>query len=342
MTDTIGKHTVSMYFVDSAVRHLSLAARDRVLVQAGIPVQLLDVASARVPATAFSSLWLSVARELDDEFFGLDRRAMKVGSFALVAQAAITCKNLGQAAKRVLRAFRVFLDDISAELVLEGQDAGIHISNHIEDDADRRFADETLLILVHGLLCWLCGQRIPLNRVCFSHARSSIAREYALMYCDQLSFGAERTCMYFDAELLQSPVVQNSESLGLFLRTAPQSVFLKYRNEQSWTAQVRQRLRMSVDGPAGWPIFDELAAQLGTTVTTLRRRLHGEGISYQLIKDSLRNDLAVDYLCNTALSIEDIGPALGFHDASAFHRAFKRWNSIQPGEYRRQMENCSP
>src|SRR5438094_7608171 len=83
-------------------------------------------------------------------------------------------------------------------------------------------------------------------------------------------------------------------TLQQFLRTAPQSVFLKYRNEDSWSARLRRRLRGSVQESDTWPVFEDLAAELGTTAITLRRRLEREGTSYQAIKDQLRSDVAID------------------------------------------------
>jgi AraC-like DNA-binding protein len=342
MTDPIEKHTVSMYFVTAAVAHLPAAGRQRALAAAGIPPQLLEQPSARVPATAFSALWLAVARELDDEFFGLDRRRMKVGSFALICQAVLSCPDLERALKRMLRGFSLFLDDVAAELQLEGGAAVVRVDNRIADAADRRFADETLLILLHGLMCWLAGRRIPLTQVAFTHARPPYANEYALMYSDELAFGAAQTAMRFEAGALASPVVQTATTLQRFLRTAPQSVFLKYRNEDSWTAQVRRRLRGSVGEAEDWPRFEELAAELGTTATTLRRRLEREGTSYQAVKDRMRSDTAIDLLCNGSLSVDEVGARIGFQDASAFHRAFKRWNGVQPGEYRRRRLSEEP
>jgi AraC-like DNA-binding protein len=336
MTESIEKHTVSMHFVTAAVAHLSAAAKERALAAAGIPSQLLEQPNARVPANAYSALWLAVARELDDEFFGLDRRRMKVGSFALICQAAISCADTDRALKRILRGFAVFLDDIAGELHLEESDAVVRIRNAIPEADDRRFADETLLILIHGLMCWLAGRRIPLTRVTFTHARPDYAREYSLMYCDEITFGAPQTTMRFDGRALSAPVVQNAVTLQHFLRTAPQSVFLKYRNEDSWAAQLRRRLRGSVGDAESWPVFEDLATELGTTATTLRRRLDREGTSYQSIKDQLRSDVAIDYLCNSSLSVDEIAARVGFQDASAFHRAFKRWNGVQPGEYRKR------
>lgn len=337
MTDSAEKHTVSMHFVTAAVTHLSAAAKVRALAAAGIPAHLLEQHSARVPANTYSALWLAAARELDDEFFGLDRRAMKVGSFALVCQAVVSCENIDRALKRMLRAFALFLDDVRGDLGLEGDHAVIRIANTVHAEDDRRFADETLLVLVHGLMCWLAGRRISLTHVSFKHARPPYAREYGLMFCDDVSFDAPHTTMQFEGSALLLPVVQNTVSLQQFLRTAPQSVFLKYRNEESWTAQLRRRLRDSVGDAESWPVFEDLAAEQGTTATTLRRRLEREGTSYQAVKDQLRSDVAIDLLCNSALTVEEIAARVGFQDASAFHRAFKRWTGVQPGEYRRRQ-----
>lgn len=335
MAEPIEKDTVSMYFVRAAVSHLTPQQRVRSLAVAGIPAELLDSGTARVPAGAFSTLWLAVARELDDEFFGLDRRAMKVGSFALLCQAVLGCANLDRALRRMLRGFSLFLDDIDGELMLDDGQATVRIVNRIAAPDDRRFADEAFLVLMHGLMCWLAGRRIVLRGVDFAHPRPSHAREYTRMYSEHLRFDAAYTAMRFDAQVLTAPVVQDAAALKEFLRTAPQSVFLKYKNEDSWTARLRRRLRGCASGEA-WPLFEAVAAELGSTPTTLRRRLEAEGTSYQDIKDQLRSDLAIDLLCHSALSVDEVGARLGFQDASAFHRAFKRWSGLQPGQYRQR------
>lgn len=337
MTESQEKHTVSMHFVNAAVSHLAADGRARALATAGIRPQLLDAPNARVPATAYSALWLAVARELGDEFFGLDSRAMKVGSFALICQAVLSCDGLEHALKRMLRAFALLLDDIQAELSLANEEAVIRITNRIQDKGDRRFAEETLLVLLHGSMCWLAGRRISITRILFAHERPEYAKEYSLMYSDNIGFSAGQTSMHFSAQVLALPIVQTAATLQQFLRTAPQSVFLKYRNEESWTARIRHKLRLGMADVIAWPVFEQMAEQLGTTAATLRRRLNEEGTSYQSIKDELRSDCAIDYLCNGDLSVDEIAIRLGFQDASAFHRAFRRWNGIQPGEYRRRQ-----
>jgi AraC-like DNA-binding protein len=330
------KHTVSMHFVRAAVAGLFHEARARVLASAGIPADLLATSQARVPAESFSALWLAVNEELDDEFFGLDRRRMKCGSFGLLCRAVLHGGTLERALRRMLRGFAVFLDDVRADLSIEGRDAVVSVTNQIEDADARRFADETLLVMVHGLMCWLAGRRIPLTIAEFAFARPSYAQEYRVMYSQSLRFKVERTAIRFDARLLALPLVQTEATLKKFLRTAPQSVFLKYRNEDGWTARLRRRLRGSI-GFAQWPRLEDVAREFHVAPTTLRRRLDAEGTSYQAIKDDLRRDAAVHHLCDTRLSVAEIAATLGFQETSAFHRAFKRWSGVRPGEYRRRQ-----
>jgi AraC-like DNA-binding protein len=330
------KHTVSMHFVRAAVAGLDADARARVLASADIPADLVASPGARVPAESFSALWLACNRELDDEFFGLDRRRMKCGSFALLCHAVLHAETLDRALRRMLRGFAVFLDDVHAELRVEGRDAVVAVTNRIADAPARRFADETFLVMVHGLMCWLAGRRIPLTIAEFAHPRPPYAQEYTVMYSQRLRFDAERTAIRFDAQLLDLPIAQDAASLKKFLRTAPQSVFLKYKNEDSWTARLRRRLRRSI-GQAEWPRLEDVAREFHVAPTTLRRRLDAEGTSYQGIKDELRRDAAVHHLCGTRLTVAEIAATLGFQETSAFHRAFKRWSGVQPGEYRRRQ-----
>lgn len=331
------RDTVSVYFVNAALRKLAPPARERLLQALDIPASWLALPGARVPAATFSALWLAVARELDDEFFGLDARRMKVGSFALLCQAVLGCSNLDRAVRRMLRGFALFLDQVQATLWLEPATgrAQLRLNNTLPDADDRLFADETLLVLLHGLMCWLVGQRIAVQALHLAHARPAHAVEYTRMFSPVLVFEAPQTCLCFDAAVLAAPLVQTPASLLQFLRHAPQSVFLKYKNEDSWTARVQRRLRSALLAQQPWPPLEAMAQALGSTPTTFRRRLEAEGSSYQQIKDQLRSDWAIDQLCHSSLSLDELAATLGFHDASAFHRAFRRWNGLSPGAYRR-------
>src|SRR3546814_11296869 len=88
--------------------------------------------------------------------------------------------------------------------------------------------------------------------------------------------------------------------------------------------------------PASWAGFDELAADFRIRVSTRRGRLEEEGQSIRAIKDALRRDLAIRQLTRTPHTVGEIAQALGFAEPSAFHRAFRQWTGVSPGDYRQR------
>src|ERR1700692_4014281 len=330
--------TVSICFVAAALE--SVRARqldpDRLLAQVGLSPSLLQVPQARVSAKQYGELWRLVALTLDDEFFGQDSRRMKAGSFAMLVHAVMGCKNLGQALDRSLRFYGLILDDIAGSLSRDAKEATIILRERITGAAPRIFGHEVLLMLLHGVSCWLVGRRIPILRAQFAYPEPAHSSEYRLMYCTDLSYGAPHTAIVFAADYLNLPIVQNERTVKDFLRTAPESILVKYKNGSSLSARIRRRLRQLLPGEV--PDFDTLAGELNMTTATMRRRLHEEGASYQGIKDQLRRDLAISYLSHSDRSVMDIALELGFSERSAFHRAFRKWTGASPGEFRRGMQ----
>jgi AraC-like DNA-binding protein len=334
--------TIAICFVTAALQ--SIRARDlnadELLANVGLSSTLLQMPQARVSAQHYGALWRAIALALDDEFFGQDSRRMKAGSFAMLCHSVLGCKNLGQALDRSLRFYALILDDISGALVREAGEARIVLRERTAGANQRVFAHELLLMLLYGVSCWLVGRRIPILRTEFSYAEPAHSAEYRLMYCADLSFDRPNTLIAFDASHLDLPLVQNERSLKEFLRTAPESILVKYKNSSSLTARVRRRLRQF---PAGeLPDFEALTDELNMTPATMRRRLHEEGASYQSIKDELRRDLAIGYLSHSSRSVMDIALELGFSERSAFHRAFRKWTGASPGEFRRTAGQSDP
>jgi AraC-like DNA-binding protein len=330
------KGSISVYFVHSALEPVIARGLDAapLLQEAGIAPSLLLSPHGRVSAQNFSALWLGVVRLLDDELFGQDTRRMKSGSFAMLTHALIACTTLEQALRRMARFFNLILDDFHCALECDADQARLTIG-----PAGARtpgaFGYETLLMMQHGLACWLIGRRIPIVAAAFCYPEPSRSAEYGRMYSEQLQFDAPRTALSFARSYLALPVIQNAATARDFLRGAPANIVLKYKNSSSLAAQIRRRLRTAAR--TEWPDFDTFARSLNMTASTLRRRLEDEGQSFQVIKDELRRDMAIDALSHSARSLAEIAGDLGFSEPSAFHRAFKKWTGAGPGAYRERI-----
>lgn len=327
------KGSVAICFVQHAVRpviarHLDA---DALLRSAGIAPDLLRLPHARVSSASYSALWRAVAHALDDEFFGQDARRMKVGTFAMLCRSALQCRTLGQALQRAADFLDLILDDLGLQLEVENTVAVLRLQQR-HAGAPRIFAHETMLILWHGLACWLVGRRIPVLATGFAYPEPAYSEEYRSMYSTQLRFEQAATSMRFDAAYLALPVLQTEATAHDFLPGAPANMILKYKNSGSIAAKIRRRLRLLP--VRQWPEFDALAAEMHLTRSTLRRRLEQDGQSVQQIKDQLRRDLAIDDLLQSSKSVTQIALDLGFAEPSAFYRAFRKWTGARPAEYR--------
>lgn len=310
-------------------------ALDPFLERAGIDPALLAADAARVSADAFGTLWLEIARALDDEFFGLDARPMKVGSFATLTQLMLHTRILREALLRGTRLLRLLLDDTRVEFEADAAEARLRfVALRDIGEQRRRFAHETLLVMLHGLMCWLIGRRIAIRHARFAYPQPPWWREYLVVYSGDVGFDAPETVFAFNAVELEAPVVQTERSAKEFLQKAPRNFIVKYRNPRSLAARLRRRLRSTP--PERWPGFEALAAEFRMSPSTLRRRLDEEGQSIRAIKDALRRDLAIRQLTRSTLTVGEIAQALGFAEPSAFHRAFRQWTGVSPGDYRRR------
>lgn len=87
--------------------------------------------------------------------------------------------------------------------------------------------------------------------------------------------------------------------------------------------------------------LEAAAAHFDTPIRTLRRKLTEEGTSFREILDQLRIEVAIKYLRDTQMTIDDIAHALGFSETSNFRHAFRRWKQASPQQYRRQLRSSS-
>lgn len=335
------KGTIAIAFVHEALACLRERGIDEraLLARAGISPELLALPQARVSSSAYGLLWHGIAQRIDDEFFGLDSRRMKSGSFTLLCHALIHADTLERALRRALRFLRLLLDDFHGELEIAGGVARIRIVDRFDPVTGqtipprRAFAYGTYLLLLHGLACWLVGRRIPLLQARFRCAEPSFSGEWRVLFAPELRFGQPDSGISFDAAYLGLRNLRDEAGMKEFLRSAPANFLVKYKNSSGLSARIRRWLR-GLD-PAGWPSLPELAHQLNLSEATLRRRLELDGSSYRTILDDLRRDMAISLLADSQASLSDIAAALGFSEASAFHRAFRKWTGSRPGEYRR-------
>jgi AraC-like DNA-binding protein len=330
--DDEGSGTVAICFVREAL--FQARARDidvdAILWSAGIPAALVELEQARVSPRSYGRMWHLLAKQMDDEFFGMDSHPVRYGSFALACHCAIDAVNLEQALRRIVRFYRGVMDDLWPSVERQSGRATVQLTERREPQ--RVFAHGTLLMILQGLACWLVGRRIPILQAAFAPDVPDHPDEYRSLFGNSLCFGADKTALAFDDTFLDLRIAQSPRTLGRFLQGAPANFIVKYRDHHSTSARVRRFLRES--DVSEWPDLAAMAKRLRLAERTLFRRLNAEGESYQAIKNALRRDLSIRLLSDSNASVSEIASRLGFAEPSAFHRAFRKWTGASPGSYR--------
>ncbi|MEM7278493.1 MAG: helix-turn-helix domain-containing protein [Pseudomonadota bacterium] len=85
------------------------------------------------------------------------------------------------------------------------------------------------------------------------------------------------------------------------------------------------------------PNMDYVCERLEISRNTLSRQLRAEGTSFQKLLDTTRKDMAIRYLGKSDFTNQQIAFLLGYRDANAFLRAFKKWTGKTPKSVRAKL-----
>jgi len=77
------------------------------------------------------------------------------------------------------------------------------------------------------------------------------------------------------------------------------------------------------------PSLESIAKRLGVSARTLRRQLAQDSVTLRAILDDVRR-IRADELLARGLAVKAVAAELGFSEASAFSRAYKRWTGRTP------------
>ena len=157
------------------------------------------------------------------------------------------------------------------------------------------------------------------------------APHHSGVYGCPVLFGQSENGLLFEATWLNNTAhLGNDITNAVVLRLCDQ-LLDDFQLRTGVAGKVRDALVTALDQPKR---LDAVARDLKMSPQTLRRRLQEEGKTFQSILDELRMYVAVKYLRDTALTIEDIADAVGFSDGASFRHAFHRWTQSSPQEFR--------
>ena len=110
--------------------------------------------------------------------------------------------------------------------------------------------------------------------------------------------------------------------------------------DEHFVAGIRNTLRQQL--PNGEIDQKTLASALNISVRNLQRRLSSHNTCFRDLLDQVRAEQAELLVRIGEESLNNIARQMGYEDPTSFHKAFKRWQGMPPGEYRARFQQEKP
>jgi AraC-like DNA-binding protein len=306
--------------------------RQKLLELAALEPQRLNDQSTRVSLDEYERVQLAALELTGDAALGLHigERASFAG-FDVMPSLVAHSTSLREGLQSYLRFRRILSDQNYAELLESQHTVTLRQEFSPASAASDRFRAELSMAGFLRLIRHFAGAKTAVKGVYFKHVAPAYQHEYTRIFDGTERFEQPFTGIEFDRELLDSaPIHQDSELFEVLEAQASRKL-----TQLTQGISLRQRVTEHlIAHSTARPDMARVAKQLGMSERSLRRRLATEGAVYAEILDEALTAVAKRLLRDPEQSIAGVAYAMGFSDASAFHRAFKRWTGITPKQFR--------
>jgi AraC-like DNA-binding protein len=297
-----------------------------------VPRSTLYDVDGRVPVEVDLALWAAAPLLSGDECFGLHaaEHLSPEGAFDVLGYTLHASASVGDAFRRLVRYNRLLHDVAELDLQAGPEEARVVFCLTAEG-TPRQQAEFSLAVFVNFCRNATGVDVIPV-RIEFSHAAPRDLSEQARVFRCPLLFDKARNALVLPLGVLELPLLGTNPGLCAVLERQLDELVADLPTGESVVERVKRLIAAELCG--GEPTAEVVARRMRATPRTLHRWLSAEGTSYREILEGLRRTLAVRYLAEERLAIGETAYLLGFSDASAFHRSFKRWTGQTPAQYR--------
>jgi AraC-like DNA-binding protein len=302
---------------------------EHVLEASGLDAGELAEPNRRVPLETMLML-LERARRLTAEpalgiHLGLATRATSYGPLGLATLAA---PSLRAAIELAVRYCGLVSTAFSLRFRSEGSQAELILDETVDYGSVRDVLLFSTLLGVRQVGRAMTGQILN-SRLDLTIEDPGYVAPFAL---GEVRFEQPVNRLIFDADKLELPyALRDPAALRLAVELCERQL-----DSLGLSGRVAGRVRSSIWQPGrGLRSLEEVAHLLHVSERTLKRRLAAEGVSFRTLLEAERRERALSLLASPEMPLSRIAGTLGYASLSNFERAFRRWTSRTPAEYRR-------
>ncbi len=308
---------------------------NRLIGEAGLDLALFQDAENTIPFVAMGRLMIHCAEVTQYPHLGLELgQRSGLETLGLLGKLAAAAPDLGSALRAII--LYSHLHDRGAIPLLweRGDQAMVGYVIHWPDVPGTHQIYDGALAILFKVLTTLGGPDWRATEVALHPAPKRDLAPYRAFFRCPPRIGARHAAIAFPALCLTQPL-EGADALAYvrILREIEAMEALRGIGFRKRVERVLRRLLIAGD-PVGGASLEQMAALFSLHPRTLNRRLQAEGTSFRTLLDESRYRIARQLLRDTLLSVEDLAIALGYADATAFSRAFRRWSGTSPSCWR--------
>ena len=302
-----------------------------VLAEVGLGLELFDDPNNRIAFTARGRMLEHCAKRTGCPHFGL-LVGQKAGlsSLGLVGLLARYLPDVGLALKSLMRFMHLHVRGATTTLAIGPELAELEYQIYQSGARGNDQVGAGAVAVAHNILCDLCGNDFKPIEARFAHREPENLEPFRKFFRAPLRFNSEQYAVVFSVKWLDRPLGDGSSELLHLLRMEIDRLELGLADD--FVQQVRTLLRTTL--VTGHASADQVAELLSMNRRTLNRHLNTQGLSFRKLVDEVSFEIARQLLEDTDTEILQIASSLGYSNASAFTRAFRRWSSTTPAKWR--------
>jgi AraC-like DNA-binding protein len=182
------------------------------------------------------------------------------------------------------------------------------------------------------------GSSFSPSEVQVAYGPPADAADYPAMFGCPVLFGQPRNLFPFDSAWLGRPAELGNRVIFPEIVALCDTLLSELDCREGVGGKVRRALLARSCCSAS---FEGIVGDLSLSSRTLRRRLREENTSFRTLLDELRAEMAIKYLRETDLSMDEIAATLGFSEPATFRHAFRRWTKAAPSRFRELRPSVS-
>jgi len=283
------------------------------------------------------SLWEAAVEQTQDTAFGLHAgENLTPAQLNILGHIILSSHTALDGFIKAQRYYRLISEGGEIKLDLNKENVQIIYLPHPQTKPFIRHQIESVTSSIYTIMKWILGQHVRPTAVHFKHEKPVDTSEHERIFQCPIYFSQDINAIEGPTNML-SQVLNHDDTLTKLHEQMAEKM-LNALDQNTWADKVIQLL----EGQMGHQQHDDqelskekVASQLNVTSKTLQRRLSNEGTQFSQLLNETRERMAMHYLEQHNLSMDDITGLLGFAEPSAFFRAFKRWTGKTPRDFQR-------